>query len=99
MHSSALPVKTSRFQLLNHTITVKEFPIAPDAGEYGIADYPKNEIRLYTDGVCESVVEHTFYHELVHFLFHYAGRSDLSDDETLVDTIGGLLAQYEQTKR
>ena len=92
-------MRTKSFQLLNHTIIVKDYPIAPDADVYGIADYKDNEIRLYTDGVNPSVIDHTFHHELVHFLFHYAGRDDLAEDETLVDTIGGLLAQYEQTKQ
>ena len=92
-------MKIESFQLLNHTIEVKDFDIAPDADNYGIADYAKNEIRLYTDGVNPSVVDHTFYHELVHFLLHYAGRDDLNEDETLVDTMGGLLAQYMDTRQ
>lgn len=87
------------FKLLNHTIRVKENPTPTDTGKYGVAEYPKNEIRLYTDGCDDSVVAHTFYHELVHFLFYMAGRHDLADDETLVDILGGLLAQYEATKR
>ena len=91
-------MKDRTFNLLNHTISVKCYPITPDADNYGVADYAKNEIRLYTQGVDPSVIDHTFYHELVHFLLHYAGRDDLSEDETLVDTVGGLLAQYEATK-
>lgn len=79
---------------------VKKSP-APitDMDKYGVAEYPINEIRLYTVGLPNSVEHHTFCHELVHFLLHYAGRDDLADDETLVDTLGGLLAQYEATKR
>ena len=59
----------------------------------------RNEITLYTHNLAASVVEHTFYHELAHCLLYYAGRDDLSKDEQLVDIIGGLLAQYEATKR
>lgn len=98
MGSSKRNVPT-RFQLLNHTVRVKENPARTDSGAYGVSEYPTNEIRLYTQEVVDSVVEHTFYHELVHFLLHYAGRDDLASDETLVDTLGGLLAQYEATKR
>ena len=90
----------TEFELYNHTIRVKENPAHDtDSDVYGVADYRANEIRLYTDRVTETIIAHTFYHELVHFLLHYAGRDDLSNDETLVDTLGGLLAQYEATKR
>ena len=89
----------SSFKLYNHTIRVKENPAATDCNSYGVAEYPKNLIRLYTHEVDSTVVEHAFYHELIHFLLHYAGRSDLASDEVLVDTLGGLLAQYELTKR
>ena len=89
----------SAFELLNHTVRVKENPAPTDADKYGVADYAENKIRIYTQGVADSVAHHTFCHELVHFLLHYAGRDDLADDEVLVDTLGGLLAQYEATKR
>lgn len=90
----------TEFNLYNHTVRVKENPAHDhDSEAYGVADYKANEIRLYVDRVDPSIVEHTFYHELIHFLLHYAGRDDLAGDETLVDTLGGLLAQYEATKR
>lgn len=89
----------SRFTLLDHDINVVEFPELPDIGRYGDSDYGQSEIRLYTHECVSSVVRHTFYHELMHFLLHYAGRDDLAEDEVLVDTLGGLLAQYEATKR
>lgn len=87
------------FQLFNHTIRVQEIPDLPEMGKYGDSDYALNLIRLFTDGCASSVIEHTFYHELAHFLLHYAGRGDLAEDEVLVDTLGALLAQYEVTKR
>lgn len=87
------------FKLYNHTVRVKEYPAPVDGDKYGVAEYPKNEIRLYTQELGESIAHHTFCHELVHFLLYYAGRHDLADDEVLVDTLGGLLAQYESTKR
>lgn len=88
------------FELLNHTIEVGYSPALDYAGEYGSAHYAQNTICLGVDEkISPTVVHHTFCHELVHFLFHYAGRDDLAEDEILVDTIGGLLAQYEATKR
>lgn len=89
----------SEFQLLSHTIEVGSSPALDYANEYGSAIYHKNIICLGEEDVPPSVRHHSFCHELVHFLFHYAGRDDLAQDETLVDTIGGLLAQYEVTKR
>ena len=90
----------SEFNLFNHTVRVKENPTHDSHTDaYGVADYKANTITLYVDRVDPTIVAHTFYHELVHFLLHYAGRDDLASDETLVDTVGGLLAQYEATKR
>ena len=98
-NSSRHSVPTS-FELLNHTVEVGYSSSLDYAGEYGSAHYAQNKICLGTDDkVSPTVVHHTFCHELVHFLFHYAGRDDLAEDEVLVDTIGGLLAQYEATKR
>lgn len=97
--NSSRPRVPRQFRLLNHIVRVKENPTRSDSGAYGVADYPTNEIRLYTQEVADSVIYHTFCHELVHFLLHYAGRDDLASDEQLVDTLGGLLAQYEATKR
>ena len=89
----------SSFKLLGHSIRVKENPAPINDDVYGVALYPKNEIHLFTGELSDSVAHHTFCHELVHFLLHYAGRADLAEDENLVDLLGGLLAQYEATKR
>lgn len=98
IHSSKQSVPTE-FQLLNHTIEVGESPALEYANEYGSCFYQENKICLTTEKVPDSIRHHSFCHELVHFLFHYAGRDDLAGDEQLVDLIGGLLAQYEATKR
>ena len=45
--------------------------------------------------VPESQIEHSRWHEQVHLMFYMAGRMDLYEDETLVDTLAGYLAQYE----
>lgn len=90
----------SAFELYNHTIRVIKKPApAKKDDEYGHANFETNEIILKTGKLPQSVEEHTYYHELVHFLLLYAGRPDLTKDEVLVDTLGGLLAQYIATKR
>ena len=69
-----------------------------DVGKFGDADFSMNLIRLFVSGVCKDVILHTYWHEVVHFILHYAGRPDLTDDETLVDVLGGLLAQVTSVK-
>ena len=41
----------------------------------------------------------TLCHEVVHAILEAAGRTDLSEDETFVDTLGGLLHQFLKTKK
>lgn len=84
-----LPV---RFQLLGHTIEVVIENVS-DVGKVGDSDFDLDLIRLFPTGCCRDVVLHTYWHEVTHFLLHYSGRPDLSEDEVLVDTLGGLLAQ------
>ena len=50
--------------------------------------------RKYKD----SIVEHTFYHELTHCILYYTGHGKLWLNEMLVDAISGLLSQYEKSK-
>lgn len=88
----------TQFQLLNHTIRVKENPVLKETDKFGQAEYEANRIHLHPN-LEHTVKHHTFCHELFHFLFYYAGRLDLAQDETLIDVMAGLLAQYESTKR
>ena len=87
----------SNFSALGHTISVLEVANLSGTGSYGDWDQNLNEIRLFTKGVCDSVIVHSYYHELVHCLLCLAGRQDLSGDEALVDVLGGLLAQVIAT--
>ena len=95
---SALGIPSS-FTVLNHNIRVKEIPALPDIGRYGDWDSDRNEIRIFTHGVCDDVILHTYYHELMHCLLDKAGYPDLSNDEVMVDQLGGLLAQYLYTRQ
>lgn len=45
------------------------------------------------------IIEHSRWHEQVHYMMKLLGRDDLYEDETLVDGLAGLLAQYESTAR
>ena len=43
------------------------------------------------------IVEQAFFHEYAHKMFDFAGRSDLSDDEKLVDICGHLIHELLST--
>ncbi len=88
----------SKFRIMHHTIRVKEIPDLPEAGKYGDYDADLNEIRLFTKDVCDDVLIHTFYHELIHCLEDKGNLSSIEDEEARCDVLGGLLAQYVQTK-
>jgi hypothetical protein len=81
-----------RFQILCHTVEVI-IDETDDVGRFGDSDFATNRIRLFVSGSNRDVILHTYWHEVTHFLLHYAGHSELSDDEVLVDVLGGLLAQ------
>lgn len=92
------------FKILNHTIKIR-YPrrikdpekgelcgdCLPDSCALAVASTP------YGNDTPDSTLEHTRWHEQVHLMFHFAGRSDLYEDEALVDTLAGYLAQYEAT--
>ena len=63
----------------------------------GLCDSHEGEILLGRHPKRE-MIESTFFHELAHALFESIGREDLSDNEGLVDAIGGAIHQYEKTK-
>ena len=46
----------------------------------------------------ESIIEHTFYHELTHCILYYTGNKKLWLNERLVDSIGGMWLQYDKSK-
>ena len=84
------------FQLLGHTYTVKLIPAADwpyDQDVYGWSDKEERWIHICDEPRARSTVEHTFFHELAHHMLWCLGRDSLSDDETFVDLLGGLLHQ------
>jgi len=91
----------SSFQLLGHTIEVlqEEKLTASDGTECdGLWTHDKLTIQLKAD-LKPSLKVHTFFHEVTHAIFDLCGYEKLSDDEDLVDSLGGALAQIDQTRR
>jgi predicted SprT family Zn-dependent metalloprotease len=92
-----------RFKLMGQTISVVWVEgMGDDTDCAGIASYRHNEIRLQPSTPSalrtESHLEHTFYHELIHWIFFFAGGFYKGDDhlhknEQLVDMCAGLLHQ------
>jgi hypothetical protein len=85
-----------RFQLLSHTIEVVSVP----ASRWKWEDYAYWDIDKLQILVCRgkaTMTRHSFWHEVAHALLDMGGRADLSKNETLVDVLGGLLAQMTAT--
>jgi len=79
---------------------------APDGTHpYGICYVEKNLLEVAThspsngEKLPDDFLSHTFYHELSHMIMALMNRNDLFADETFIDALGGLLAQYDSTKK
>jgi Zn-dependent peptidase ImmA (M78 family) len=88
-----------QFQLLNHRITVRVLSQSEWPSKYkdavGVWDNNKNEILLLKQP--RTLLRHTFWHEATHALLDMAGQSKLSSNESFVDSLGGLLAQLNDS--
>jgi len=91
------------FKLAGRTFTVETVDaLHSDALGRAISDL--NKILIYTkwqsgDPVPESTQEQTLLHEVLHCIFEVLGRDDLSQDETLVQSVSLLLHQYRETAK
>jgi hypothetical protein len=101
-------MRVKSFKLLGHRIKVFYVKriFAPDGtSPYGICYVERNRIEVSThspsDGQAlpEDFIHHTFCHELSHILMALMSKNDLYADEVFIDGLGGLLAQYESTKK
>lgn len=101
-------MKIKSFRLMGHLIKVNYVKriIAPDGSHpYGICYVEQNKIEIAThspsagDKLPDDFLSHTFHHELAHMLMALMNRHDLFADENFVDGLGGLLAQYDSTKK
>jgi hypothetical protein len=88
-----------QFQLLNHRITVRVLTKGEWPEKYndavGVWDNNKNEILLLKQP--RTLLRHTFWHEATHALLDMMGQSKLSTNESFVDSLGGLLAQLNDS--
>lgn len=92
------------FQLFGRTIDVKQVDtLFEETGWVGEANYRSQTVRLQKSGknfnLSEDMIEHTFFHELVHHILHSLGEIELSENERFVDTFGALLHQYHKTSK
>jgi hypothetical protein len=82
-------------QLLGHTWAVvlhDGYAIAPDGDECkGYCDFERQEIHLNAT-MPESLLWHTFFHELTHAVLYYMGTK-LCANEAFVDMVAGLYSQ------
>ena len=87
-----------RFKLLGHTIKVTEDPERYYNGNsYGACSYEGKWLKLVPPNpshpVTQSSLEHTFLHELVHFVLYHTEQHKLGENEAFVDLVAGLLHQ------
>jgi len=97
------PVKIpTEFQLGCHIIKVEiieEFE-----------DHTSGESREYNDEIIITkrsndiiinplVMRTTFYHELVHMILNKLGYTELSDNESFIQSFGLMLEQFDETKK
>lgn len=92
------------FELMGTRIEViEDADIMRDNDARGKADYRMECIRLAPDSpVCRmsrSQLEHTFLHEVIHWIFFKLNKRNLNDDEDLVDMIADLLHQVIESSR
>lgn len=101
-------MRIKRFRLLGHTIKVSYVKriLAPDGSSpYGICYVEKNKLEIAThspstgEKLPDDFINHTFHHELAHMLMALMNQNELFQNETFIDNLGGLLAQYEATKK
>lgn len=87
------------FKLMSHTWTVEHVPgmIEADDGDTcrGLCQFDQLNIKVNV-AQTPTMVMHTFMHEVVHAVLWTLGNK-LCDDENLVDSVGGALAQVMLT--
>lgn len=92
-----------RLNLHTHKIriTYTKRRILNDDGEALLGDAQPNIARITMatidpesgQKIPEELIRHNLGHEIAHYMFKLCGRDDLYEDETLVDLIGGMIAQ------
>lgn len=75
--------------------------LGPKEDIWGLCAYQEGTIyvRRASRRFSKSEQLHAFWHEYFHMLLYRASRFRLAEDETLVDTLGGLQLQALQTMK
>lgn len=101
-------MKIKSFKLMGHKFTVKyvkRIETSDGSHPYGIYYPEKNLIEIATHSnddnqkFPQDFIDHTFYHELSHALMLLVNKPVLFHDEDFIDLLGGLLAQFQGTKK
>ena len=91
-----------KFKLLGQTINVKfDNSLMFENNWLVVADYRKRIIGLQPDGKQNKIynenLEHTYLHELTHWILHTMNEHELNQNEKFVDVFSGLLHQALKT--
>jgi len=81
---------------LPYTVVEKEDSFNQDL-HFGDVDYLKCEIQINKD-LTDIGKKETLCHEIVHAILLHIGRNDLSQDETLVQSLGNAIFQSFEIK-
>lgn len=100
-------MRIKKFILGSHTVLVKYVRDVydPDTGEkiLGLCNPLTNTVHIAThfkgEKLAEDVVTHSLYHELTHYILSLMGQSELNNNETFVDMVGGYFHQFNKTKK
>lgn len=94
-------VKVKSFCLYNHKVKVS-YVKKIRGGLLGDCEPSTMKLKAVThhknEKLSDSAVEHNRWHEQVHLMLYFIGRLDLYEDEAFVDSLAGMLAQYEASK-
>lgn len=85
----------AKFNLAGHTykVELKKDLLAVDS-DFGSLNEVTHVMQLQSpDPIPMSRVESTFFHELLHAIFHELGEQELDKNERLVDSVACLLHQ------
>lgn len=88
------------FTLMGNPFNVSYAPRVDSTEElYGICKVSEGCIVLQDIGadLSPNYQAHVFCHELVHAMLDMVGEEELSNDESFVDTLGGLIHQFLET--
>ena len=92
------------FQILGHTVKIQRVDSidSPEGITHlGYSDYQVCLLSIRNSDdeleLCESCIEQTYLHEVVHFILGAMGEDKLNDNEKFVDTFAGLLHQILKT--